>query len=61
MLIKLGFMTKIRSAQFADMRVFFNVDTTFSLGSMDSCTGLIDESFVTVATSKSLFSMLRMS
>ena len=61
MLIKLGFMSKIRSAQFADMRVFFNVDTTFSLGSVDSCTGLIDESFVTVATSKPLFSMLRMS
>ena len=61
MLIKLGFMSKIRSAQFADMRVFFNVDTTFSLGSVDSCTGLINESFIAVATSKSLLSMLRMS
>ena len=61
MLIKLGFMSKIRAAQFAYMRVFFNVDTTFSLGSVDSCTGLINESFIAVATSKSLLSMLRMS
>ena len=61
MLIKLGFVSKIRAAQLADMRVFFNVDTTFSLRSVDSCTGLIDESFIAVATSKPLFSMLRMS